>query len=216
MIVDIFNNCLTVAPMLDNLATLSPHVAVGIRTPRIGEKSPLSLTVFLCPVISGAGLIRVHYSIMVDCLRETLRSLARSYTGSSNLIQSTARCFEPNGSGTPSFIGVTTMSQNNSQDNNFAQHIFEQLNKKPIAIDFSHRLSDTDLSRTVDLTNTVDLMARRTTSILYALSVQFTDKGNVRLSDDVLVGLVDSAIQEITDINNVVSAFHAMNNEVRS
>ena len=108
------------------------------------------------------------------------------------------------------------MSQNNSQDNNFAQHIFEQLNKKPIAIDFSHRLSDTDLSRTVDLTNTVDLMARRTTSILYALSVQFTDKGNVRLSDDVLVGLVDSAIQEITDINNVVSAFHAMNNEVRS
>jgi hypothetical protein len=107
MIADNSNNRLTIKPLVAILSTLSPHGAVGIRTPRIGEKSPLSLTVFLCPVISGAGLIRVHYSIMVDCLRETLRSLARSYTGSSNLIQSTARCFEPNGSGTPSFIGVT-------------------------------------------------------------------------------------------------------------
>ena len=103
---DIFNDCLTVAPMLDNLAVLLPHVTVGSRRPRIGEKSPLSLTVFLCPVISGAGLIRVHYSIMVDCLRETLRSLARSYTGTTNLIQSAALCFVAKGSGTPSFIGV--------------------------------------------------------------------------------------------------------------
>ena len=105
MIADIFNNCLTVAQMLDNLAVLSPHVAVGSRSPRIGEKSPLSLTVFLCPVISGAGLIRVQF-IMVDCLREALKSFARSYTGTANLTQSTARCFAVNGSGTPSLKGV--------------------------------------------------------------------------------------------------------------
>jgi uncharacterized membrane protein YhaH (DUF805 family) len=100
------NNCLTIPLMLANLPVLSPNVAVGSRRPRIGEKSPLSLTVFLCPVISGAGSIRVHYSIMVDCLRETLKSLARSYTGTTNLIQPTALCFVANGSGTPSFIGV--------------------------------------------------------------------------------------------------------------
>ena len=91
------------------LCPLSPLAKVGIRTPRIGEKSPLILAVFLCPVIQGAGLIRASF-VMVGCLRETLKSLARAYTGSSNLIQSTARCFEPNGSGTPSLIGVTTMS----------------------------------------------------------------------------------------------------------
>jgi hypothetical protein len=106
MSVDNSNNRLTIKPLVAILSTLSPHVAVGITTPRIGEKSPLSLTVFLCPVISGTGLIRVHYSIMVDCLRETL-GLARSYTGCSNLIQSTARYLLLNGGGIPSFIGVT-------------------------------------------------------------------------------------------------------------
>jgi hypothetical protein len=215
MSVDNSNNRLTIKPLVAILSTLSHHVAVGIGISCIGEKSPLSLTVFFRSLFSiNAGLIRVQF-VMVDCFRETLRSLTRSYTGMPTSLNPPPMIGIV-GSGKPSFIGVTTMSQNNSQDNNFAQHIFEQLKKKPIAIDFSHRLSDTDLSRTVDLTNTVDLMARRATSILYALSVQFADKGNVRLSDDVLVGLVDSAIQEITDINNVVSAFHAMNNEVQS
>ena len=123
---ELINNCLTILPRLDNLSMLSPHVAVGSRRPRIGEKSPLSLTVFLCPVISGAGLIRVHYSIMVDCLRETLRSLARSYTGTTNLIQSAALCFVAKGSGTPSFIGVTAMSQNKSPQQSTAQAQIEQ------------------------------------------------------------------------------------------
>jgi hypothetical protein len=207
MIADNSNNHLTLSPLVAILSTLSPHLAVGIGLSCKGEESPLSTVVFFRPQFSiNAGLIRVKF-IMVGYFREALRSFARSFAG-----RPTSFIPPPVigliGSGTPSLKGVTTMSQNNSQDNNFAQHIFEQLNKKPIAIDFSHRLSNTDLSRTVDLTNTVDLMARRATSILYALSVQFADKGNIRLSDDVLVGLVDSAIQEVTDINNVVSAFH--------
>lgn len=36
-----FNHCLTIAPMLDNLAALSPHLKVGNRSPRKGEQSPL-------------------------------------------------------------------------------------------------------------------------------------------------------------------------------
>jgi hypothetical protein len=59
--------------------------------------------------LSNTGLIRI-VSVMVDCLREALR-LARSFAGTTNLTQSTALCFVANGSGTPSFKGVTTMSR---------------------------------------------------------------------------------------------------------
>jgi hypothetical protein len=107
MIVDNSNNCLTIKPLVAILSALSPQVAVGSRCPRKGEKSPLPLVVFFRPQFSiNAGLIRAQF-IMVDCLRETLRSLARSFAGTANLIQSTAQCFAVNGSGTPSFKGVT-------------------------------------------------------------------------------------------------------------
>jgi len=107
--VTVLLNHLNIKPLLDMLNSLSPHAKVGIATPRKGEKSPLPLTVFLCPVIRNAGLIRVLFS-MVDCLRKTL-GLARSYTGTANLIQPTAQFFAEDGSGTPSLIGVTTMSR---------------------------------------------------------------------------------------------------------
>lgn len=113
MMADTLNNCLTIYPMVDNLAVLSPYVKVGITTPRKGEKSPLPLVVFFRPQFSiNAGLIRVKF-IMVDCFRETL-CLARSFAGCSNLIQSATRCLLPNGGGTPLFKGVTAMSQNKS------------------------------------------------------------------------------------------------------
>lgn len=103
MMGDILNNCLTIYPMVDNLAVLSPHVKVGITTPRKGEKSPLPLVVFFRPQFSiNAGLIRVKF-IMVDCFRETL-CLARSFAGCSNLIQSATRYLLPNGGGTYTLI----------------------------------------------------------------------------------------------------------------
>lgn len=72
---------LTVKPLVGILSVLSPHVAVGILTPRIGAKTPLSLTVFLCSSFSmNAALIRVLFS-MVDCFRGALCP-ARAYTGS--------------------------------------------------------------------------------------------------------------------------------------
>lgn len=80
------------------LCLLSQKTKVGIGTPCKGEQSPLPLAVFLCPqFIIHAGLVRVM-SFMVDCVRGTLCP-ARSFAGSSNLIQSTARCLEPNGGG---------------------------------------------------------------------------------------------------------------------
>ncbi len=92
------------------LALLSQQTKDGIRTPRKGDKSPLPLTVFLCPqFLINAGKIRV-FVIMVDCFRKTLKSLARSFAGSSNLIQSTALLFEPTGGGLSSHKGVPAMS----------------------------------------------------------------------------------------------------------
>jgi len=92
------------------LYPLSQKTKDGSRTPRKGEKSPLTSAVFLCPVISDTGLIRVKF-IMVDCLRETLKSFARSFAGSTNLIQSTALLFVPTGGGLSSNKGVSAMSQ---------------------------------------------------------------------------------------------------------
>ena len=102
---------LTVKPLVDILYPLSPLAKVGSRRPCKGEKSPLTLVVFFRPsFLSNTGLIRVVF-VMVDCLRETLRSLARSFAGTTNLTQSTALCFVAAGSGTPSHKGVTTMSR---------------------------------------------------------------------------------------------------------
>jgi|GEM_PF-4133383 hypothetical protein len=113
MIADIFNNCLTIAPMLDNLAPLSPHVAVGICSPREGDKkSPIPLSVFLCPLKSNTGLIRVQF-FMVDFIREAL-GFARSFAGTANLIQSTARFFAVTGGGYSPHKGIPTMSQDKS------------------------------------------------------------------------------------------------------
>ncbi|MEI6705783.1 MAG: hypothetical protein WCK96_01475 [Methylococcales bacterium] len=100
------------------LYPLSQKTKDGCSSPRKkGEKSPLPLTVFLCPVISDTGLIRV-FVIMVDCFRETLKSFARSFAGTANLTQSTARCLAANGGGLFSSQRNTAMkSQNNSVPN---------------------------------------------------------------------------------------------------
>lgn len=91
------------------LALLSQKTKVGIATPRKGDKSPLPLVVFFRPQFSiNAGKIRV-FVIMVDCFRKTLKSLARSFAGSCNLIQSTALLLQPTGGGLSSHKGVPAM-----------------------------------------------------------------------------------------------------------
>ncbi len=116
MSVVITNDCLTFALLGFMLCLPCNIYKVGSRTPRKGEKSPLPLAVFLCLLKMDAGLIRVKI-IMVDCLRETLKSLARSFAGSTNLIQPTAMLFVPTGGGLFTSQRNTAMSQNNSVPN---------------------------------------------------------------------------------------------------
>jgi flagellar hook-basal body complex protein FliE len=90
---------------------------VGICSPRKGEKSPLSTVVFFRPqFLISTGLIRVQF-IMVDCFRETLKSFARSFAGTANLIQSTAHCFAATGGGKFTLQRNTAMSHHQSAPN---------------------------------------------------------------------------------------------------
>jgi hypothetical protein len=105
MMTNMFNNCLTVAPMVDNLALLSPHVEVGIGLSCKGENSPLSTVVFFRSSFSiNAALIRVQF-IMVDCFREALKSFARSFAGRPTSLNPPP-VIGLIGSGTPSLKGV--------------------------------------------------------------------------------------------------------------
>jgi hypothetical protein len=108
-----FNDSLTLSIFTAILCLPCNIYEVGICSPRKGEKSPLPLAVFLCLLKMDAGLIRVKF-IMVDCLRETLKSLARSFAGTANLIQSTAQCFAATGGGLFTSQRNTAMSQNKS------------------------------------------------------------------------------------------------------
>jgi hypothetical protein len=93
------------------LCPLSPHVKVGISSPRKGEKSPLPLVVFFRPsFLISTGLIRAK-SIMVGCLRGLYES-ARSFACTGNLTQSTAQCFPANGGGLFTLQRNTAMSHN--------------------------------------------------------------------------------------------------------
>lgn len=77
---------------------------------------------------------------------------------------------------------------------------------------FEHRLSATGFDTPIDLVNTIDLMTARANGVLYALLMQFSDSAQSRLSDSIIAGLIDSAIQEINDIESTVTAFAAIKN----
>jgi len=86
-------NRLTVSKVAAILNPLSPHAAVGIRSPRKGHNRPLLNVVFLCPPITPAAFCRV-YSVMAGCIEQPLKRLAGSFAGTSNLIHSATQCFE--------------------------------------------------------------------------------------------------------------------------
>jgi len=89
------NSIASLTVQRDSLILSPPltHSRVGIRTPHIGDITPLSTVVFLCPVIIKAGLIRFKF-FMVGCIERPLKRSAVPLCGSSNLIQSTAQDFE--------------------------------------------------------------------------------------------------------------------------
>lgn len=90
------------------LSPLSQKMKAGIRTPRKGHSRPLFSVVFLCPSKTQAALCRVS-SVMVGCIEQPLKRLARSFAGSSNLIHPSAQRFEPMGGGLSLYKGVTAM-----------------------------------------------------------------------------------------------------------
>jgi len=86
----------------------------GIRPPRKGQKRPLFTVVFLCPVKTNTGLIRI-LSFMVGCIEQPLKRLAVSFVGRSNLIQSTAQQFVPVSGGLNFYKGAKPMLNHNQK-----------------------------------------------------------------------------------------------------
>lgn len=73
-------------------------------------------------------------------------------------------------------------------------------------VDFNHRLAYTSWSNEQSLTDSIGLMTDRALGVLYLLSGQFEDDGS-RLSDALMCGAIDAAIQEVEDIKALVRAF---------
>ena len=72
-------------------------------------------------------------------------------------------------------------------------------------IDFSHRLASPDISDAEDLTDCILLMSDRLLGVLYMLSMSLGE--GVRLSDNLTIDVLDSAINEGEDIKSLVKAF---------
>jgi hypothetical protein len=86
----------------------------------------------------------------------------------------------------------------------------------PLNIDFSHRLSRRSTFNTSFLSDTVDNMTYQATSILNILSDQFAiDDGSdvVKVSDEIIYWTLEAVIKEITDIKEIVRAYHRANIE---
>jgi hypothetical protein len=93
----------------------------------------------------------------------------------------------------------------NTQSNTQAQ---SEQETQALKIDFKHRLSVSFTADSRGLCDSVDLMADRATSILIMLTCQF-DNPEGRLSDALIVGVIDAVIQEIEDIKATVDAYHS-------
>jgi hypothetical protein len=178
-----------------------------------GKKLPLPLTVFLCPKFSiNTGKIRVQF-LMVDCFRESLIGFARSFAGTSNLIQSTAQCFEANGGGY-SLLTKDTATMNTS--NNQAQT--EQTQTKPTIDVLSYRLSykHDDITSENDFINTFDTMTNRAISLLEIMAGYMTKTSQSKdewIDTDSMYYSLQTAINEIKDIKAVTSAYVEANSK---
>lgn len=90
------------------LFALSQKTKAGIGTPsNQGPKRPRIYVVFLCPSKIQTAFTCFN-SVMVDCIGQTLKSLAGALAGSSNPMQSATQRLEPKGGGL-SIQGETTM-----------------------------------------------------------------------------------------------------------
>lgn len=80
----------------------------------------------------------------------------------------------------------------------------------PVTVNFSHRLTyNADIGNTTDLLDTVDSMTSRATSVLDVMAAHINDSRNhcSTINTDILYWALQSAINEIKDINAVVNAY---------
>jgi hypothetical protein len=88
----------------------------------------------------------------------------------------------------------------------------EQNQPIPFTVDFRHRLSDkkADVANNIlDLVNTVGCMSIRATSVLDVMAAHLLDSSNAgsTINKYTLYWALQSAINEIRDINAVVNAY---------
>jgi hypothetical protein len=88
-----------------------PHAAVGICSPYKGHKRPLSNVVFLYPSKTQACYLRRCLSVLAGWIGQALKSLAGSFAGTANPIQSAAKYFAVFRGGLSLFKGIKPMSQ---------------------------------------------------------------------------------------------------------
>lgn len=91
------------------LCALPQHAEAGIATPREGHTRPLLSAVFLYPKETRAALCRAC-PVMVGCIEQPLKRLARAFAGCCNSIHSTAQRLQPMGGGLPTFQRYTAMN----------------------------------------------------------------------------------------------------------
>jgi hypothetical protein len=80
----------------------------------------------------------------------------------------------------------------------------------PVTVNFSHRLTyNAEIGNTNDLVDTVDSMTARATSVLDVMAAHINDSRNhcSTINTDILYWALQSAINEIKDINAVVNAY---------
>jgi hypothetical protein len=96
------------------------------------------------------------------------------------------------------------------------------MNKQPstqdkLQVNFDHRGAsaggfDNSL---LGLTDNIDSMARQATASLNLISMQFTDENTEKLNDDIMFWSIESVINQVQDIQALVSAYRKADIEKR-
>jgi hypothetical protein len=82
----------------------------------------------------------------------------------------------------------------------------EQTQAQKLTPDFSHRLSASNSNEAI-LIDSVGLATDRALGVLHLILMDFYDDGGDRLSDALMAGAIDAAINEIQDVKAIVRAY---------
>jgi len=100
----------------------------------------------------------------------------------------------------------------NTSQSNSAQNSEQKQDNDNLGIDFSHRLAGIPTACEIDLVDTIALMTERAESVLVMLSGHFNGQSSYRLTDSIVAGVIEAALQEVRDIDAVVRGYHLAEN----